>query len=137
MVEDAGHKIIFSPKFHCELNFIELIWAYIKSKLRRTCDFDFNSLHDIRLPSVIASISPSLVRDCSNHCFRFMSGNRIGLKVPVLDYAMKKYKSHRRLTSSLQPQIRAMYAQHKGNSSFNAFSALSNENEIDGNIITT
>ena len=30
IIEDAGHICIFLPKFHCELNPIELLWAYIQ-----------------------------------------------------------------------------------------------------------
>ena len=33
-IEDAGHQIIFVPKFHPELSFIEIMWGYIKCKLR-------------------------------------------------------------------------------------------------------
>jgi hypothetical protein len=34
IIEDAGHVFLFLPKFHCELNPIELFWSYIKdSKL--------------------------------------------------------------------------------------------------------
>ena len=36
------------------------------------------------------------------HCFRFMDGYRKDLTGPVLEYAVKKYKSQRRLSSSLQ-----------------------------------
>ena len=38
-----------------------------------------------------------------DHCFRFMDGYgyRKGLTGPVLEYAVKKYKSHRRLSSLL------------------------------------
>ena len=41
------------------------------------------------------------VRRALDHCFRFMDGYRKGLTGPVLEYAVKKYKSHRRLFSSL------------------------------------
>ena len=37
-----------------------------------------------------------------DHCFRFMDGYRKGLTGPVLEYAVKKYKSHRRLSTSLK-----------------------------------
>ena len=29
-IESHGHKVIFYPKFHCELNFIELFWGAAK-----------------------------------------------------------------------------------------------------------
>lgn len=31
VIEEAGHVCLFLPKFHCELNPIELFWSYIKS----------------------------------------------------------------------------------------------------------
>jgi hypothetical protein len=31
IVEEAGHICLLLPKFHCELNPIELLWAYVKS----------------------------------------------------------------------------------------------------------
>jgi hypothetical protein len=34
IIEDAGHMCLFLPKFHCELNPIELFWSYIKE-----CEF--------------------------------------------------------------------------------------------------
>ena len=39
-----GHDIIFYPKFHCELNAIEMVWAYLKSYFRRNCPRDFDDL---------------------------------------------------------------------------------------------
>ncbi|PKB99305.1 hypothetical protein RhiirA5_300295, partial [Rhizophagus irregularis] len=30
LIENAGHKCIFPPKFHCELNFIERYWVLLK-----------------------------------------------------------------------------------------------------------
>ncbi len=36
-VEEMGHRLLFFPKFRCELNFIEMLWRYVKVKLRRMC----------------------------------------------------------------------------------------------------
>ena len=30
IIESRGHKVIFYPKFHCELNFIEQFWDVTK-----------------------------------------------------------------------------------------------------------
>uniref|UniRef100_U9TH16 Tc1-like transposase DDE domain-containing protein n=1 Tax=Rhizophagus irregularis (strain DAOM 181602 / DAOM 197198 / MUCL 43194) TaxID=747089 RepID=U9TH16_RHIID len=37
IIEDQGHKIIFYPKFHCELNFIEQFWNAAKQFTRNNC----------------------------------------------------------------------------------------------------
>ena len=95
LLESRGHKLIFSPKFHCELNFIEMIWGYIKGILRRDCSFNFNDLV-LNLPRHLDSVSLPFIKRASRHCLRFfMDGYRAGLVGPLLDYAMKKYKGHR------------------------------------------
>jgi hypothetical protein len=30
IIEEAGHKCYFLPKFHCELNPIEMYWGWVK-----------------------------------------------------------------------------------------------------------
>jgi hypothetical protein len=42
--DDIGATIIYYPKFHCELNYIEMVWAYIKAYLRRNCTYTFKDL---------------------------------------------------------------------------------------------
>ena len=56
LLESRGHKLIFPPKFHCELNFIEMIWGYIKAILRKDCSFNFNDLV-LNLPRHLDSVS--------------------------------------------------------------------------------
>jgi hypothetical protein len=36
-LEGQGHVCMFLPKFHCELNLIEMIWGYVKYRKRLTC----------------------------------------------------------------------------------------------------
>ena len=45
----------------------------------------------------------AFVHTALDHCFLFMDGYRKGRRDPVLEYAIKEYKSHRRLSPSLQP----------------------------------
>ncbi len=86
---DYGHKILFFPKFHCELNFIEMVWGYLKRKLRQECQFSFEVLK-ARVPKILdEEIPANFVAKASRHCLRFMSGYREGLCGPELDYAMR------------------------------------------------
>lgn len=33
VIEAAGHKCYFLPKFHCELNPIEMYWGWVKNRM--------------------------------------------------------------------------------------------------------
>lgn len=99
-------EMIFFPKFHCELNFIEMVWGYLKAQLRRSCTFNYVQLRDELLPQAIDSLPLAFVRKAARHCFRFMSGYRMGLRGPLLDFTMKKYKGHR-MIPTLTPQAKA------------------------------
>ena len=97
IAEKYGHLIIFFPKFHCELNFIEMIWAHIKDALRRNCSFSYKDLQR-KVPEALFDIPLAFVKRVERHCFRFMDAYRQGLPAgPIADYAMKKFKGHRRL----------------------------------------
>ena len=39
-----GCRLIFYPKFHSELNFIEMVWAWAKAHHRSTCTYKYNDL---------------------------------------------------------------------------------------------
>ena len=45
------------------------------------------------------------MRRVFNHCLRFMAGYRVGFTSAVLEYAVKKYKSHRRLSACINLAI--------------------------------
>jgi len=100
IVESAGHRVIYYPKYHCELNFIETLWSIIKARLRRHCDYSLLGLQQ-NIPKIINSIDMPCVRRVSRYAFRYMSGYRKGLTGPLLDYAVKKYKGHRRIPLSV------------------------------------
>jgi hypothetical protein len=106
VVEASGFQIIFFPKYHCELNFIEMIWAWIKSHHRRTCTYNYNDLKS-SLPDTLESKLPlSFIRRASRSCERFMTGYKIGLDGPLLDFAMRKYRGHRTIPPEMKEEIR-------------------------------
>lgn len=112
-IENAGHTVDYYPKFHCELNYIEMVWAYSKQYLRRQCTYSFPDLV-AKLPDVLLDNVPvTFHRRALRHCFRFMSGYRQGLQGPLLDYVMKKYRSHREVPRFVDAELVLLKDAHK------------------------
>ncbi|KAA8905878.1 hypothetical protein FN846DRAFT_919271 [Sphaerosporella brunnea] len=44
IIREAGHEVIFCPKFHRELNYIEYYWAELKRYTRANCKYSFAEL---------------------------------------------------------------------------------------------
>lgn len=107
-VENSGHKIIFYPKFHCEMNYIEMYWCYVKSQLRKQCSFNFKDLQ-AKLPMYLETVPLQFYQRAYRHCLRVMSAYRVGLEGPLLDYAVRQYSSHRKIPEALVNQIRSEY----------------------------
>jgi hypothetical protein len=57
--EAADQEVIFYPKFHCELNFIEHFWCLCKAYTRDHCTFTMQELRKI-LPKAIKSVSTTV-----------------------------------------------------------------------------
>jgi hypothetical protein len=109
VVEAAGFEIIYFPKYHCELNFIEMIWGWIKSYHRRMCTYNYNDLKN-NLPDTVENRLPiAFIRRASRSCERFMTGYDVGLDGPELDFAMRKYKGHRSIPSQMKDEIRQQF----------------------------
>jgi transposase len=107
VIEDAGHSIDYYPKFHCELNWIEMIWAYVKAKLRRSCTYSFPDMVKA-LPTALLDVPLSFHRRVLRHCIRFMSGYQNGLHGPLLDYVMRKYSGHRTIPVFVGAELEAL-----------------------------
>ena len=103
VIEDAGHICIFLPKFHPEMNFIERYWAVIKRWLRYHCDEGGNTMR-VRMKKAMdnPNVAPlSLIRKHARICWRYMDAYRKWLTGPLAEYAVKKAKSHRMVSDSL------------------------------------
>jgi hypothetical protein len=61
-IESKGHIFIMSPRYHCELQFIEQYWEAVKLYLRGNCD---SSIKGLRETIKTAMMVPSLasIRD--------------------------------------------------------------------------
>ena len=107
VVEDAGHHCLFLPKFHPELNFIERYWATIKHWLRYHCDEGGNTMR-VRLRKAMSDpkvASLSLLRKHARVSWRYMDAYRKGLSGVVAEYAVKKAKSHRTVSTVVDKAV--------------------------------
>ena len=100
VIEDSGHKVIFYPKFHCELNFIEMFWDAAKCYTRNNCDYSFKGLEKT-VPEALNSISLEIIRCYARRAWRFMDAYRKNLTGLEALYAVKKYRSHRRIPDNI------------------------------------
>jgi hypothetical protein len=97
--DEAGnglHQVIFFPKFHCELNHIELYWAAAKRYSRANCDYSFAALRKT-VPEALDSVPLQTIRKNARFCFRYMDAYRRGLSWELAKFATKRYRSHRRI----------------------------------------
>jgi len=59
------------PKYHCELNFIEIVWGWLKAFHIWNCSYNFLALSE-GLPNTIENVIPmSFIRRAARSCRRF------------------------------------------------------------------
>src|SRR5258706_3170450 len=95
VIRAAGHDVIFYPKFHCELNYIEYYWAALKRYTREHCKYSFPELEKTVLEAM-GSVDIKTIRRFADRSKRWLMAYINGLTEEQRAYAEKQYKSHRR-----------------------------------------
>ena len=96
------------PKFHCELNFIEMYWGATKLKVRRLCDYSMKTLVK-NVPIILDSIPLGLIRRFVRKSWRYMDAYRQGATGRLADFINKKYKGHRCIPTSWLNEVQDAY----------------------------
>jgi len=104
IIEAKGHKVVFYPKFHCELNYIEMYWGAAKRYVRQHCNYTWKGLQE-NIPRAFDSISLKQIRKYALRSVKYMECYRKGLTVLQAEYALKRYKSHRRIPDNIMEEI--------------------------------
>ena len=92
----ANHLIIFCPKFHRELNFIEGFWCAAKWYASENCECSLEGLRKI-VPAALDSVSAISINRYYNHGARVIDAYADGFKYGTKDFTARVYKGHRQV----------------------------------------
>ena len=95
-IEARGHKVIFYPKFHCELNPIEPYWCKAKWYTREYCDYGLEGLRQT-VPEALAPAEQKTICGFLNRSMRIIEAYRDGLQYGCEEFKNRVYKAHRRV----------------------------------------
>ena len=98
LVESQGHVCLYLPKFHCELNPIEMCWCHAKKHTRAHCNGSIVRLRKI-VPESLNNIPLDMIARFFAKSNDYEMAYREGHSCDTVDKAVKEYKSHRRVTS--------------------------------------
>ncbi|KAJ7576208.1 hypothetical protein C8J56DRAFT_762018, partial [Mycena floridula] len=104
-----GVRVIFLPKFHCELNFIEQCWGYPKRVYRFFPESSNEETLEWNALGAVDAVPLLSMRRFCNRSARFMEAYRLGLTGKQAAWAAKKYKGHRTLPTMLMDDLEAAH----------------------------
>jgi hypothetical protein len=91
-----NHEVIFYPKFHCELNFIERYWCAAKYYARENCSYSLKGLRTV-LPLALDSVTTAAINRYYNRCARVIEAYTEGFNYGTKEFTERVYKGHRQV----------------------------------------
>ena len=98
IISEKGHRCLFLPKYHCELNPIERVWCKAKFYTRNKCDYTFRHLQRTVEPA-LDSVTTNDIRQYFRTFRDFIQAYKGNIGAVEAAEAVKTYKSHRRTLS--------------------------------------
>ena len=100
-----GVKVIFLPKFHCELNFIEQCWGYAKRIYRLNPESSREDVLEKNALNSLESIPLASMRKFANRSRRFMDAYCRGLNGRQAAWVSRRYRGHRVLPEGIMAEL--------------------------------
>ncbi|KAF8594420.1 hypothetical protein BDV93DRAFT_459013, partial [Ceratobasidium sp. AG-I] len=95
LARDWGSKVIFLPKYHCELNPIEQCWGYAKAKYRLNKESGTQAKLEENMLSAVYSVPQDTIRKFFACSRRFLDAYTTGKNgAEAVEWVNKKFKSH-------------------------------------------
>ena len=98
LVENKGHKCVYIPKFHCEVNPIERCWCQAKKYTRAYANGSIVRLRKI-VPEGLETATKDMIIIFFQKSKDYEKAYREGYTTENVDSIIKLYKSHRRVSN--------------------------------------
>ncbi|KAG2046448.1 hypothetical protein BDR06DRAFT_899234 [Suillus hirtellus] len=100
-----GFDVIFLPKYHCELNFIEQCWGFAKRLYRKKDRSSSEAILECNVIESLDSVPLLSMRRFSVRSLRFIDAYAKGLNGTQAAWAIKKYCGHCMLPESIMKEF--------------------------------